>query len=66
MLVFAVDDVLDGTIDVGKDSLDSFIGLGRDLSLELYLQWMSFDQCDPSLRNIPTLGDCPWRRPDNV
>jgi hypothetical protein len=29
MLVFTVDDILDGAIDVGEDSLNGFIGLGR-------------------------------------
>jgi hypothetical protein len=45
MLVFAVDDILDGAVDVGEDSLNSFIGLGSCLSLELYLGCVSIEQC---------------------
>jgi hypothetical protein len=45
MLVFTVDDILDGAVDVGEDSLDSFIGLGSCLSLELYLGCVSIEQC---------------------
>jgi hypothetical protein len=66
MLVFAVDDILDGAIDIGEDSLDGFIGLGCYLSLELYLQCVSIGRYTSSPRNIPTLGDYPWLRPDNV
>ena len=66
MLVFAVDDILDGAIDVGKDSLDSFVGLGCYLSLELYLECMSFVRDASRLRNIPILEDYPWLWPDNV
>ena len=43
MLVFAVDDILDGAIYVGEDSLYGFVGLGCYLSLELYLQCVSID-----------------------
>ena len=66
MLVFPVDDILDGAVDVGKDSLNGFIGLGCYLSLELYLQHMSGDQYASSLHDVPILGDCPWRRPGNA
>jgi hypothetical protein len=46
--------------------LDGFIGLGCYLSLELYLQCVSIGRYTSSPRNIPTLGDYPWLRPDNV
>lgn len=66
MLVFAVHNILDGSIDIGENSLDSFIGLGCYLGLELYLQCVSFDQYALNLRNLPTLADYPWLQPDNV
>ena len=66
MLIFTIHDILDGSIDVGKNSLNSFVGLGCYLSLELYLQCVSIDQHVSSLRNLPILADYPWLRPDNA
>ena len=66
MLVFAVHNILDGSIDIGENSLDSLVGLGCYLGLELYLRCVSIDQYALNLRNLPTLADYPWLRPGNA